>query len=134
MTSEVTDQATREFFEVNDYFQLDKSGVHFFKQFGLPCFQRHSRQETNTTSVPQMILDNDDTKGRGHLLRMPDGSGGLFKALSVRSELLDDMRKRNVKFVHIYNVENVLVRVADPIFTGVCLTRRLECACKVVQQ
>jgi len=39
--------------------------------------------------------------------------------------------ERNVKFVHAYCVDNVLVRVADPIFLGYCIVNDAECGNKV---
>ena len=46
--------------------------------------------------------------------------------------ILDDMGKRGVEFVQLYCVDNILVRVGDPVFTGYCISKKAECANKVV--
>jgi hypothetical protein len=41
------------------------------------------------------------------------------------------MKRRGVTFVQLYCVDNILVRVGDPIFAGYCLSKGAECANKV---
>jgi len=40
--------------------------------------------------------------------------------------------QRGVKYVHIYFVDNVLVKMADPLFTGTCIQNEVQCSAKVV--
>lgn len=69
----------------------------------------------------------------------PDGNGGLYAA--TRSPLspedkshtvLTDLAKRNILYVHAYCVDNCLVRVADPVFLGYCISKQADCAAKTV--
>ena len=116
MTSEGTINPTVEFFENHNYFGLNPSNVVVFQQGTLPCF----------TLEGKMLLAT-----KSELQRAPDGNGGLYRALK-RDGILEDMRRRGVGFVQLYCVDNILVRVGDPIFAGYCLSKGAECANKVV--
>merc|ERR1712061_22642 len=48
--------------------------------------------------------------------------------------LLADMKLKGVKFIQLYCVDNVLVKVGDPVFMGYCLAKEAECANKVVRK
>lgn len=61
----------------------------------------------------------------------PDGNGGIFSALR-KTRVLQHMKHHGIQHVHVYCVDNVLVRVADPVFLGYCYSKRAECGHKVV--
>jgi UDP-N-acetylglucosamine/UDP-N-acetylgalactosamine diphosphorylase len=115
MVSEQTLESTAAFFHAHDYFGLDKNDILFFEQGTLPCFFKDGR----------VILD-----AKHKISRAPDGNGGLYKAL-VHKGVLADMALRDVKYVHAYCVDNVLVKVADPVFTGFCISKEINCGSKV---
>lgn len=82
----------------------------------------------------KVILDTPS-----HVAVAPDGNGGLYAATrtplspSDKSHtVLSDLGKRKVLYVHAYCVDNCLVRVADPVFLGYCITKQADCAAKVV--
>jgi UDP-N-acetylglucosamine/UDP-N-acetylgalactosamine diphosphorylase len=115
MTSEHTQGLTTDFFKENNYFGLQSSNIKFFEQFMLPCLTKEGK----------VILDD-----KSKLSKAPDGNGGLYKALYKRN-ILDDMLNRGIKYIHVYGVDNILVKLADPVFIGFCIQKEANCAAKV---
>ncbi len=118
MTSDHTHQATLDFFNENDYFGICRTEVVLFKQ----------------DSIPVLDTDANLTLFTKHSIhKLPDGNGGLYKAL-VNNQVLSEMSARGVRYVHTYGVENILVKVADPLFTGYCVRNSIRCCAKVVRK
>jgi UDP-N-acetylglucosamine/UDP-N-acetylgalactosamine diphosphorylase len=115
MTSQANNAATVECFKANDYFGLDEKDVFFFTQGMWP----------GMTGDGKVILDAPD-----HVFMSPDGHGGLLAALK-RSGALADMKKRGVKSVFFFQVDNPLVEVADEAFIGHHVLEKSEYSLKL---
>lgn len=115
MTSEANNAATVACFEENDYFGLDPENVFFFTQGMWP----------GMTKDGKVILD-----APGHIFMSPDGHGGLLAALK-RSGALADMKKRGIKSVFFFQVDNPLVEIADPAFIGHHVLEKSEYSLKL---
>ncbi|KAE9539834.1 hypothetical protein AGLY_005086 [Aphis glycines] len=118
MTSEHTMEPTRKYFKENNYFGLDEKKIIFFEQYMLPAF----------TFDGKIIMESISK-----ISKSPDGNGGIYKALRDRN-VLDEIKRLGVQYLHAHSVDNILVKVADPIFIGYCITKNAECGAKVVEK
>ena len=113
MTSPMTDADTRAYFAAHDHFGLPAADVRFFCQGTLPCMT--APDEARGLPGGKIMLENG-----GRVAEAPDGNGGIYRALHL-SGCVADMRARGVRGVHVFAVDNAVVRVADPVFVGFCL-------------
>jgi len=102
MTSKENNNSTIEFFEKNNYFNYGKENVSFFIQGELPML-----------SLEGKILRTEE----GLIKEAADGHGGILEAI-YKNNILEDMQKRNIKWVYIGGVDNILAKMVDPIFIG----------------
>ena len=116
MTSDLNDKIIKSFFETHNYFAYPKEDIFFFEQGLEPCLSYDEK----------LLIESDRS-----LCMAPDGNGGIYNALN-RTGALTDMLRRGVEHLHVYGIDNVLTKAADPAFIGLCISKGAECGNKVV--
>jgi UDP-N-acetylglucosamine/UDP-N-acetylgalactosamine diphosphorylase len=123
MTSPENHEATVAFFDANDRYALEH--VRFFIQGQMPAVDR---------SDSKILLAAKD-----RVALSPDGHGGTLAALAAPGpggtpSCLDEMGERGVRTLFYFQVDNPLVRVADPTFLGLHREAGAEMSFKVVER
>ena len=116
MTSEKNNEDTVSFFKEHDYFGYNKDYVFFFQQEMAP-----------SVSYDGKIYMEEKYK----LSTSPNGNGGWFSSL-VKAGLTEKLAKMGVEWLNIFSVDNVLQKMADPVFVGATLQAGCVCGAKVV--
>ena len=116
MTSDINHDETLKFFEENNYFNLKKENIHFFKQEHFPSLSKDGKL---------LLTKSED------VMITPNGNGGIFNALKM-SGMLDDMKSRGIEAVFMNNVDNVVVKVLDEILVGLHLKEDNEVTSKSI--
>ena len=116
MTSKENHNDTLTFLEKNNYFGYDKDKVYLFTQGELPLVDAKGK-----------LLINKDKKVK----EASDGNGGVYSSLRS-SGMLAKMKEQNIKWIFIGGVDNVLLKMADPLFLGMTIKKGLQIASKSV--
>jgi UDP-N-acetylglucosamine/UDP-N-acetylgalactosamine diphosphorylase len=116
MTSETNDEETRKFFENNNYFGLNPGDVFLFTQEMIPALDLGGK----------LILD-----GKDHIFENPNGHGGSISSLKSLGALAD-MQKRGIKHIFCFQIDNVLIKIADTVFLGYHIDHGAEMSAKAV--
>ncbi len=118
MTSDKNHDETTAFFEEKNYFGYPKDFVKFFKQEMAPSVDFDGK----------LYMEAADS-----LSLSPNGNGGWFYSMAVTG-VLDDVKERGVEWLNIFAVDNVLQRIADPVFVGAVLDSGCVSGAKVVRK
>ncbi|MCR5188783.1 MAG: UTP--glucose-1-phosphate uridylyltransferase [Treponema sp.] len=78
-------------------------------------------------------LINNLLEEKGRLATSPNGNGGWFTSM-VKAGLDKDLHQKNIKWINIFAVDNVLQRIADPVFVGATILGKYQSASKVVEK
>ncbi len=119
MTSDATDAATREYFAENNYLGMSQDDVIIFRQGTMPAVDAESGHVL-MASTSSLALS-------------PDGHGGTVRALE-RNGCLADAKKRGLKQLSYFQVDNPLVNVCDPTLIGHHLLSGSEMTTQVIRK
>lgn len=118
MTSEKNHKATTEFFEEKDYFGYNKNYITFFKQEMAPAADYNGKIYMESKS---------------RMSTSPNGNGGWFISM-YKSGVLDIVKRAGIEWLNVFAVDNVLQRIADPVFVGAVINKGCAVGSKVVKK
>jgi UDP-N-acetylglucosamine/UDP-N-acetylgalactosamine diphosphorylase len=108
----------KDFFKTHNFFGLDPQTVHLFEQEMLP-----------TLTVDGKLILKDKT----HLFINPNGHGGCIKALHD-SGLLKQLIEDGYSDLFYCQIDNLLVKIMDPVFIGYHKMEDSEMSTKIVRR
>lgn len=118
MTSDKNDEQTRAFFEEHSYFGYAPDYVKFFVQEMAPAVDFDGN----------VLMEAEDS-----LAMSPNGNGGWFKSL-VNAGYDQDLKDKGIEWLNVFAVDNVLQKIADPVFVGATLASGCVSGAKVVRK
>ncbi len=118
MTSDKNHAQTVAFWKEHNYFGYPETEVKFFKQDMAPAVDFNNKIILEKKHVPSLS---------------PNGNGGWYVSLK-NAGLTEDLKKRGVEWLNIYAVDNVLQRIADPVFVGATIVSKANCGAKAVSK
>lgn len=106
MTSDDNNEQTIAFFEENNFFGYNKEKIKFFKQGNAPMIR---------TDGNVVIDENKKIK------MASDGNGSIYKSLK-RANMIDNMKEKGIEWIFVGGVDNILLKIVDPILTGLTIS------------
>lgn len=116
MTSEKNNEDTVQFFKEKKFFGYNEEYVFFFVQQMAPSVNYEGK-----------IYMED----KGRISTSPNGNGGWFISMA-NAGLLKKVKELGVEWLNVFSVDNVLQKIADPIFVGAVLKHQCVSGSKVV--
>jgi UDP-N-acetylglucosamine/UDP-N-acetylgalactosamine diphosphorylase len=118
MVSETNREETSQFLGEHDYFGLSEEYIRFIEQGMFPAMDGDGK----------IILSEPDS-----IFLNPTGHGGTFHSLKS-SGTLNWLEELGVEEIFYFQVDNVLVKILDPVFIGYHLQEGCEMSSKCVMK
>lgn len=118
MTSDKNHEATVSFMKEHNFFGYDPKLVFFFRQDMAPA----------TDYDGKVYMES-----RSQMASSPNGNGGWFSSMN-KAGLVDKLHELGVEWLNCFAVDNVLQRIADPVFVGATIANQCSCGAKVVRK
>ena len=116
MTSEENNDQTLAFLEEHNYFGYPKEKVRLFKQGKAPLISTEGK----------LLI------GKNKLIKeASDGNGSIYKSLKVDG-MLEDMKSNGIEWVFVGGVDNILLKIVDPLLVGITIAQENQIASKSV--
>lgn len=118
MTSDKNHEATVGFLKEHAFFGYREDYVHFFKQDMAPAADYSGKIYMESKS---------------RMSTSPNGNGGWYLSMK-NAGILDIVRKEGIEWLNVFAVDNVLQRIADPVFVGAVIEKKCVVGSKVVRK
>ncbi len=118
MTSDKNHDATVNFLHEKQFFGYEPDFVHFFKQEMAPAADYSGK----------IYLEK-----KYRMSTSPNGNGGWYISMK-NTGILHVVRKAGIEWLNVFAVDNVLQRIADPIFVGAVIENNCVVGSKVVRK
>ncbi|MFG6327279.1 MAG: UDPGP type 1 family protein [Lachnospiraceae bacterium] len=118
MTSDKNHESTIGFFKEKNYFGYNKEYITFFKQEMAPAADYNGK----------IYMES-----RSRMSTSPNGNGGWFISMD-RSGALEKVKNSGIEWLNVFAVDNVLQRIADPVFVGAVIEKGFAAGSKVVKK
>lgn len=118
MTSDKNHESTIGFFKEKNYFGYNKEYITFFKQEMAPAADYNGKIYMESKS---------------RMSTSPNGNGGWFISMD-RSGALEKVKNSGIEWLNVFAVDNVLQRIADPVFVGAVIEKGFAAGSKVVKK
>lgn len=116
MTSEKNYEDTTGFFAEHDYFGYNKDYLFFFVQDMAPSAGYDGK----------IYMEAKDC-----ISTSPNGNGGWYASM-IKAGLRRKMEQLGVEWLNVFAVDNVLQKIADPVFVGAVAESGCVCGSKVL--
>ena len=118
MTSDKNHEATVKFLTEKAFFGYKKEYIHFFKQDMAPAADYNGKIYMESKS---------------RMSTSPNGNGGWYISM-VNAGIRDIIKQEGIEWLNVFAVDNVLQRIADPVFVGAVIEKNCVVGSKVVRK
>lgn len=116
MVSDENEKDTRNFLKEHNFFGYQESKVKFFVQGKMPLIDTKG----------QLIIDKNKL-----IKEASDGNGSIYNSMK-KDGIIEDMKEKGIKWIFVGGVDNILLKIIDPILTGVTIKENNKIASKSV--
>lgn len=118
MTSDKNHEATVSFLNEKNFFGYDGNFVHFFRQEMAPAADYSGK----------VYLEE-----KWKLSTSPNGNGGWYSSMA-KGGMLEIVKNEGIEWLNVFAVDNVLQRIADPVFVGATKLANCVVGAKVIKK
>lgn len=116
MTSKENNKETIKFFEEKNFFNYPKESIKFFMQGDMPLLGKDG----------EFLLNKE-----GKIKLAANGNGSIYRSMK-EDKILEDMKQKQIEWVYICSVDNILLQMIEPILLGLTIEQKNEIASKTI--